>query len=243
MHPGSVYPVLGSQPERPEIKLIPRKDWAEVDLSHFVAEIMDQDGQGACNAFASVQALHVLRSIAGLPYVKLSPGNLYGRINGGRDAGSVLSDAIKTLEDEGVCTAATVPELQWRQRNWPPTWNEEAKKFRILEAWDCPSFDHLATAILLGFPVNLGILVGNNFNPGSDGWVPDYRGGGGGHAMCGIGLAFSRERNTWGIKVANSWGRRWGAGGFGIVPESYFKRTPFTDGWAIRGVVDPQGEW
>jgi len=243
MHPGAIYPVLGQDPNRPDVTVIPRNQWAEIDFSHLVPEILDQDGQGACNAFASVQTLHVLRNQAGLPYVKLSAGNLYGRINGGVDAGSLLSDAVRTLEKEGVCTADTVPELQWRRRSWPRGWEEEAKRFRILEAWDCPSFDHLATALLLGFPVNLGILVGNHFNPGSDGWVPDYRGGGGGHAMCGVGLLFHRERNAWGIKVANSWGKRWGRDGFGIVPESYFQRTPFTDGWAVRGAVDPQGAW
>jgi len=243
LHPGAIYPVLGQDPNRPDVNLIPRNQWSEIDLSHLVPEILDQDGQGACNAFASVQTVHVLRKQAGLPYVKLSAGNLYGRINGGVDAGSVLSDAIKTLEKEGVCTAATVPELQWRQRNWPATWKEEAKKFRILEAWDCPSFDHLASALLLGFPVNLGILVGNNFRPSSDGWLPDYRNGGGGHAMCGVGLLYHRERKTWGIKVANSWGKAWGQDGFAVVPESYFRSTPFTDGWAVRGCVDPLGEW
>jgi len=243
LHPGSVYPVLGQDPNRRDIQLIPRNQWAEIDCSHLVPEILDQDGQGACNAFASVQTLHVLRNQAGLPYVKLSAGNLYGRINGGVDAGSILSDAIQTLEKEGVCTAATVPELQWRQRNWPSTWKEEAKKFRILEAWDCPSFDHLASALLLGFPVNLGIMVGRNFTPQEDGWLPDYRGGGGGHAMCGVGLLYHRQRNTWGIKVANSWGREWGQGGFAIVPESYFKPLLFTDAWAVRGCVDPSGEW
>ncbi|HOV61668.1 MAG TPA: C1 family peptidase [Candidatus Hydrogenedentes bacterium] len=243
LHPGAVYPILGSDPARPEIRLIPRDEWAEIDLSHLVPEVLDQDGTNACNAFAAVQTLHVLRFEAGLPHVPLSPGNLYGRINGGVDGGSVLSDAIQALEKEGVCTAATVPELQWRQRSWPATWKEEAKKFRILEAFDCPSFDHLASAILLGFPVNLGILVGWKFKVQADGWLADYRGGGGGHAMCGVGLLYHRTRQTWGVKVVNSWGKDWGQGGFAVVPESYFGSSPFVDGWAVRGVVDPQGDW
>lgn len=243
MHPGAIYPVFGQQQDRPDIRLIPRPEWANIDFSHLVPEVLDQDRQNACNAFASIQALHVLRAQAGLPYVKLSPGNLYGRINGGRDAGSLLSDAIQALEKEGVCTVGTVPEFQWRPSRWPDTWREEAKKFRVLEAWDCPSFDHIASAIMLGFPVNLGILVGWNFRVRDDGWLDDYRGGGGGHAMCGVGLLYHRERRTWGIKVVNSWGREWGQDGFAVVPESYFKATPFADGWAVRGVVDPSGDW
>lgn len=236
--PGEIYPVFG---ERPGGRLIPRAEWREVDHSHLVTKILDQDGQGACNAFASVQALMCLRTEAGLPYVELSAGNLYGRINGGRDAGSTLGDAIQTLEREGVCKASTIGHLQWRKSTWPAGWQEEARRFRVLEAWDCPSFDHLASALQLGFFVNLGILVGGNFETDSDGWVPDRRGGGGGHAMCGVGLFRHPRTGRWGIKVANSWGTDWGLAGFGIVPESYFGGA-FTDGWAVRGLVDPTGE-
>lgn len=235
--PGEVFPVFD---ERPDVGLIRREEWKPRDFSHLVPKILDQDGTGACNAFASVQTLHVLRKEAGLPFVELSAGNLYGRINGGRDSGSVLADAVAELEKKGVCTAATVPQLEWRPARWSDDWVIEAPRFRILEAWDCPTFDHIASALQFGFPVNVGVLVGNNFSPGTDGWLPDYRSGGGGHAMCAVGLVHD-DRRGWGIKVANSWGPDWGAGGFGILPESYFKSTPFTDGWAVRGVVDPQG--
>jgi len=235
--PGAVYPVFG---ERPGGRVIPRAEWRPTDFRHLVAKILDQDGQGACNAFASVQALMVLRAMAGLPYVELSAGNLYGRINGGRDQGSTLADAIQKLEAEGVCKAATVPHLAWRPATWPSGWREEAKRFRVLEAWDCPTFDHLASAIQLGFAVNLGVLVGSNFEPGPDGWVPPRRGGGGGHAMCGVGLLRHPQSGRWGILVANSWGKAWGLGGYGVLDESYFGGA-WTDGWALRGAVDPTG--
>lgn len=238
---GSLYPVFGAA-DRPETQIIPRKDWASIDFRHLVPKILDQDGQGACNAFASIQALHVIRNMAGLPFVELSPGNLYGRINGGVDRGSVIADAVQQLEDVGVCKAATVPPLEWRRSRWPSTWKDEAKRFRILEAYDCPTFDHIASALLMGFPVNFGILVGNNFRPDETGWLPDYRSGGGGHAMCAVGLAYHPSRRTWGLITANSWGRDWGLDGFCIVPESYFQRTPFTDAWAVRGTTDPTGD-
>lgn len=234
--PGEAYPVFGS---RGPTRLIPRSEWREVDWSHFVDWVLDQGNTGACNAFAAVQCVHVLRRMAGLPPVRLSPGNLYGRINGGRDAGSTLVDSIRELEARGVCRAELVPELEWRPHRWPPEWQEDAKKFRVLEAWDCPSFNHMASAIQLGFPVNLGILIGNNFIPGSDGWIPPRSGAAGGHAMCGIGLL--RKGSSWGIKVVNSWGSRWGIRGFAVIPESYFSNTIWTDGWTIRLAVDPEG--
>ena len=239
--PGEVYPIFGEQPSRTRVHIIPRSEWKPLDFSHLVIKVLDQDGQGACNTFASVQALHVIRHQVGLPFVELSAGNLYGRINGGVDRGSVIADAILELEKNGVCPVDVVPHLEWRQRRWPSHWKEEAKKFRIVEAWDCPTFDHLASAILHGFPVNLSILVGSNFKPDPDGWLPDYRGGGGGHAMCGVGLVYDGKRG-WGIKVVNSWGQDWGLNGFAIVPESYFKSSPFTDAWAVRGMIDPKGD-
>lgn len=240
---GSLYPVFGEEPGRPGIHLIPRKEWSPIDNRHFVPKILDQDGTGACNAFAAVQTLHCIRSQAGLPFVELSAGNLYGRINGGVDRGSLISDAIQALEDVGVCKAETVGHLDWHRRKWPAQWKQEAARFRILEAWDCPTFDHQVSAILLGFFVNTGILVGYNFRPDPDtGWLPDYRGGRGGHAMCACGVAYDAKDNHWGLVVANSWGREWGIDGFAIVPESYYRVTPFNDAWAVRAVVDPIGD-
>jgi hypothetical protein len=234
--PGTVYPVFG---ERPTARLIPRAEWIPCDWSHFITRVLDQDGTGACNAFASVQAIHMLRAAAGLPYVELSAGNLYGRINGGRDAGSTLVDAIRELERRGVCRAALVGQLEWQPWRWPKNWQEDAIRFRVLEAWDCPTFDHIASAVQLGFGVNIGILIGTNFEPGTDGWVPDRKGRAGGHAMCAVGL--ERKGDVWGIKVVNSWGEKWGRKGYAIIPESYFRDVVWTDGWAVRVVVDPEG--
>lgn len=235
--PGEIYPLWGT---RPPAKIIPREDWTPVDWSHFVDKVLDQDGQGACNAFASVQAVHVLRRMLGLPFVELSAGNLYGRINGGRDAGSTLVDAIRELEKRGVCTAQTVPHLEWQQHRWPKGWEEEAKKFRVQEAYDCPIFDYIASALLCGFVVNVGIMIGHNFEPDRSGWIPPRRGEAGGHAMCAVGLL--RRGSEWGVKIVNSWGPSWGLDGFAIVPESYFRTPLWTDGWALRLVVDPKGE-
>ena len=156
------------------------------------------------------------------------------------DAGSYLSDAIAELLKNGVCRADLVPELQWRQRNWPSNWKEDARKFKALEAWDCPTFDHIASALQYGFPCDIGVNFSGTFDTNSDGWVP-YRPARGGHAMCAVGLIY-HDKYGWGVKVANSWGKNWGVNGFGILPEEFFTKSVFSDGWAVRGVVDPEGE-
>jgi len=235
---GAQFPLLADR-----IELIPESDWREVDWSHFVPEILNQDGIGACNAFAATSALRICRIMAGQPDVRLSPGHLYGRINGGRDQGSLLGDALEALMKEGVCTTDEVGELSWRKRDWPSGLEAISARYKITEAFDAPTFSHLATAILMGFVVDYGIMVGNAFDTDASGWVAEG-GGRGGHAMCGVGLARREKRGKtqWGIVTVNSWGKQWGRDGLGIVPSSYFANETFTDGWAVRVAVDPSEE-
>jgi hypothetical protein len=171
--------------------------------------------------------------------VDLSPGCLYGRINGGVDAGSMMGDALAELMQRGTPTEKTIGPLEWHPRRWPANWEAEAKKFCILEAYDCPTFDEIATVIQKGFLVDYGIMIGRRFEVGSDGWVYDQSGSGGGHAMCGVGLAY--KNGKWGIETANSWDYSWGDKGFAVVPESYFDGT-FNDAWAVRSVTSPSDE-
>ncbi len=235
---GDLFPVFSEK-----IELIPREDWQEVDYSEYIPEVLDQDGIGACNAFSSTSCLRICRVMAGQPDVRLSPGHLYGMINGGRDAGSLLGDALTTLMDVGACTTKEIGELAWRRRDWPAGVNDIARKYRIAEAFDSPRFQHLASGLQKRFLGNYGILVGSDFNTDASGWVAEGKGRGG-HAMCAVGLK-KRVKNgkvQWGILTLNSWGTRWGKSGLGIVPESYFDDSIFTDGWLVRAAISPSDE-
>lgn len=236
--PGELFPLLADK-----IQLLPREQWQPCDWRRYVREIRDQDGQGACNSFSSTTTLRGCRVMAGLADVRLSAGHLYGRINGGRDRGSLLGDALKVLLEEGCCTVDQIGELDWQRNKWPPGVEQIARKYKGHEAFDCPSFQAIGTALQCGFLVNYGILVGSDFKTDDEGWVYEA-GGRGGHAMCGVGLARRerRGRTQWGVITVNSWGERWGQNGIGIVPESYFSDTIFTDGWALRTAVDPSDE-
>src|SRR5262245_32811573 len=78
--------VYGDIPETP---MIQRAQWTEVTLEEFLPEVHDQDGVGACNCFATITCAEGCRNMQGLPPIALSPGWLYGRINGGHDNGSM----------------------------------------------------------------------------------------------------------------------------------------------------------
>jgi hypothetical protein len=224
------WAVYGTTPSTP---MIPRAQWREVDLEAYLPPVKDQDGLGACNAFATVTATEASREIAGLSYVKLSPGWLYGRINGGRDQGSTLEDGLAWMTGHGTCTSATVGDLSWRSN--PSKAAAEAKNFKVVEAYLCPTFDHMASALQQGFVVVEGLLWRDNFKPDADGWLPAQgRGGAGGHALCGYGLA--TRNGAWGIRTRNSWGVTWGNGGNCVIPEQLFDGQ-ISGYWAIRSVT------
>lgn len=230
--------LYGSTPDTP---LIPRSQWKEIDLSAYLPDVKDQDGVGACNAFATVTAVEATRNLHGLSYVRLSPGYLYGNINGGRDDGSMLEDGLAWMTQHGTCEAKTVPELSWRKSAWPAGAAAEAKQYVVLEAYLCPTFDHYASALQSGFFGIEGILWFHNFNVDRDGWLPSRGTGGyGGHALCGYGLA--QRNGVWGVRTRNSWGPRWGQGGNCVIPESLFSG-PVGGWWAVRATVQTPADW
>lgn len=222
----------------PTTPMIHRDKWKPISLKPWTSPVRDQDGIGSCNAHAIITALESCRRFAGLDTPLLSPGHLYGRINGGRDQGSTLEDGMAEIRDVGVCTAAKCPELEWRRRT--PESIDECKLYRMTEVWLCPTFDHLASAILSGYHCVIGIPWHDNFEPDRDGWLPSSpRGRSGGHALCRDGLA--QRGGQWGLDGPNSWGTRWGKDGYCVIPESLF-RGPIGGWWAARVSVQEDGD-
>lgn len=219
----------------PNVPLIPRSDWKEVDLSPYLPDVKDQDGVGACNAFAAVTALEGGRAQAGLPYVKLSPGYLYGNINGGTDQGSMLEDGMAWLIEHGTCASSVVGDLEWRKgRQRPQAARDQEKYFRVVEAYICPSFDAIASALQQGFFIVEGLMWYDDFAPDRDGWITSGRRGGGGHALCGYGTA--QRNGNWGVRTRNSWSTQWGVNGNCVLAEPLFGRE-IGGYWAVRSVV------
>lgn len=221
--------------DTPNTTLIPRGEWRPTTLRRFCPPIKDQDGIGACNAFASVTALEICRAMKGLPHVELSPGDLYRRVSGGRDRGSLPQDALRELMERGTCTARTVPPLDWRTVT--PEASREYPRFRITEALWCPTFDHAASAVMQGFALNVSVWWYRDDPVGDDGWMrPEGRGSRGGHSVAGISLDLRHD--FWGIGIQNSLTTRFGKDGYAILPERRVR-----DGaqdfriWAVRECV------
>lgn len=242
---GLTEPKLRDEPPfRQYVPIIPRNQWKERDNRRKVRRVFDQDGVGSCASEATVQGLEVVRFMGGNDPVDLSPGNLYGRVNGGSDNGSNLTANIEEIATRGVCTEAIVPHCDWQHWN-NPGWEESGRRYRALEVYavDRGVFDACGSAIMQGFCCTFGIRVGSNFRVDqATGWVGEYAASGfSGHGLLAIGLGKHPIGGQWGIQFVNSWSEGWGWGGFAWLPESYFDSYQY-DGYAIRAAVDPTGD-
>lgn len=229
---------FGSTPNTP---IIPRAQWKPVDLGAFLPPVHDQDGRGQCASSAACTAFEACRRQAGLPYVYASAGDLYSRVNGGRDQGSFLEDNLQELLTNGVATVASVPYVWDGRRYNTAAIVAERRNFRVVEAYLCTSFDAMASAVQQGFFVEHGLMWFDNFRPDADGWLPAAgRGGMGGHALCGYGLV--QRNGVWGIRTRNSWSEGWGVAGNCVIPESLFDRD-ISGYWAVRAVVQTRTDF
>lgn len=206
------WPVVG---DPGTAQLVPREKWVPLDLSGLKPELVNQNGIGMCCSCATVNALELARSVAGLPRVALSGGDLYKRVSGGVDRGSLLEDNLKELLDRGIAPVSVVPFLDWRGNH--PAAAAERPKYRGLEAWQCPTVDHVGSALQAGFPVVIGYWHHQYDPPGPGGWMTNPGGRRGGHSVCLYGVVTDSGR--WGFKFPNHWGN-WGDHGYGVLPES-----------------------
>lgn len=225
--------------------LIARDRWSDMDLSPFLHPVWNQGGHGSCVGHGSATAFHVAFAIAGgtIPPSGFSPTSLYALINGGRDRGAIVSDAMTALMRHGLCLMSEVPESVIYERQIPEAAKATRKRFRVHDAYHCETFDAIGSALQLGFPVSFGIMLPGRFNNLDVEGVCGLGGGRlGGHCMAAYGTKRLAD-GRWAVRVRNSWGTRWGRGGDCLLVEEHFGRD--CDAFAIRAdlsdPMDPNG--
>lgn len=225
----------------PSVRVIPRSEWKDKELTHFFDGIDDQNGHGACAGFAAEVGAHVSKNLHGGIRRKFSPWFNYAMVNGGQDQGAIVSDLMKSMRDIGLALDETVPDKAWHKRMIPKEAYEDAKRFRLHQAYELSTFDEVVSAVLQNFPVVFGVMIGNRFSPDGEGVVPNWDGANvGGHAMPAIGVKF--VRNQCRLVVPNSWSERWGLRGFCYMNESYFRGQRWgLDAFAVQTMAsDPE---
>lgn len=202
-----------------DVPLLPAAEIVDHEIDGLVPRIVDQGRQNSCCPSAAVGLFELVRELMGLPHVELSQGSLYGRINDGRDQGATIDSALIELMREGVCPTSVIDQYEWHPSRWPANWREVAADYKVREAFDCPTLQHIYSCTMRAMPVLLGVF-----------WT-----GGGGHAIYAVG------RKAGKVKIVNSWAVRWGEQGRGYLPESQVERGIRTFGaWGCR-IVTPSG--
>lgn len=227
------------------IPLIDRKDWRPFSRHRKIVPILDQGQYGSCNGHAWVTALMRARAAANFEFQLLSACFLYALINGGRDAGSNIGEGATALKTTGTCLESQGPEGKILKRQYTAAqWQDglaTAARFKLAEVYSFTTFDEAVTAALLGFHLNLSVLVAGSWNNlDKDGRVPAYRGVGNHAVGGGDGLFFASNGEPL-LDMTNSWGLRWGMDGRFRIGEATISHQPYFEGCAIKAVAhDPK---
>jgi len=196
---GDRWPILEDQ-----LTEIPEADWPELieqqrSMEWLVWEVLNQKSTNSCTANATAQGIETICNRQAKQQIPLSQASIYKMINGGRDAGSSIDDALEQIATDGALPADTAenkarfahtfPRLDWRA-SLPDGWRETAGLFKGLEWFDIGGARGLVTAVLLGHPV----VTGRD-----------------GHALCYLAVVRLPD-GSFALVYVNSWGQ-WGVAG------------------------------
>jgi len=199
----------------------------EVDLSARFPTPGDQGQQSSCTAWATGYAMRSYYEGKrrnwnfSSPGQIISPAYIYNRLHGFRgtcDTGTPISDALDLLKTAGAPTLSEYPYLENDcSRPANPEQVRSGSEFRISgwSAVDSKKPDDAKGQLARGNPVVFGMDVSDQFENLTGPAIYDDTTSPrtGGHAMVLVGYSERRQA----FKVMNSWGTRWGDGGFGWV--------------------------
>lgn len=189
--------------------LIPRDKWKPINRRKELDAkfILDQRSSSACSGYSAAHLLMRLRELRGMTFQKLSGSFVYAQINGGKDNGSVIVEAGKSLEEDGTCLEAEFNFPKIFNKDVTAEMRETAKRFKLLNFLTCDTFDEAGTAIQMGFMLQFPLQVGSNFEKFDNGFAGLAKGYGN-HSVGADGMDFIS--NKWGLDVPNTWGGMWG---------------------------------
>jgi len=215
---------------------------SKVDLSEYMPPVGNQGPQGSCVAWSTAYATksyqEYLERKGKVSSWKLStddkapnynaifsPAFIYNQINGGRDDGSSISDAMSLVVDKGVPIWNAMPYNSKDFKSQP-----SSNALKIASQYKAKEFmrvrynepDEIKAQLSKGRPVVVGILIYENFYNLKGKEVYNKAGGAplGGHAITIVGYNDSDKT----FKFINSWSEQWGDKGYGYIDYKWFSR-------------------
>jgi hypothetical protein len=204
--------------------------------------ISNQRSTNACNGHSTARTLSRAHYLRTGDKVLLSGADAYSQMNGGRDSGSTLGDAMKVVQN-GVATEETVPWNLIFSRQIPAAALEERKRFRGFEVYAVDEEEELATGLLMGFVGIVGVHVTRSYHQQDSDGVCRGGNGPGNHSVGVQDLRLLNGRILY--DQPNSWGNGWGDGGFTWLEWDRQLRecVRYHRYWLLRSTLDdPKGD-
>ncbi len=227
---------------------------SEVDLSPNMPPVGNQGMQGSCVAWSTgyanksyhefierkdSQNWKYTQNGAPNPKVLFSPAFIYNQINGGKDNGSSIHDAMSLIVSRGALTLDLMPyDVNNYTRQPSPDQLQFASKFKAKEfqkvRYNDPS--EIKAQLAQNRPVVVGILVDEGFNDlrGKTIYKEQKGQSFGGHAITIVGY----NDSTNAFKFQNSWGTTWGDNGFGYIDYRFLAKV-CKSAYVMVDIIDP----
>lgn len=196
------------------LDVIPRSQWAQMLEAQEAAkstlldlrksrgiQSLSQNGTSFCWINAPTQAIHYVRARMGQRKVLFSPASAGAPIKGFRNQGGWGSQGAEWIAEHGICPQEVWPANAIKREYYTEENKKIAAKYRITDWCELKprSFDELATCMLLGLPVAIGL----------NWWS---------HEVLAVGLAC--KDGKWFLPIDNSWGPGYGENGIGLLTEA-----------------------
>jgi len=218
-----------------------------VDVTALCPPIYDQGQLGSCTAQAIAGALQFDQMKQAQADV-FTPSRLFIYYNErvientvDEDAGAMIRDGIKSVAKQGAPHEKLWPYLVSKFRTKPiaAAYTDAELHEAILYQRVQQTEPQMKACLASGYPFVLGFSVYESFESAAaarTGNVPMPKASEtllGGHAVLAVGYDEPSRR----FLIRNSWGKSWGAGGYGTMPYDYVLDDDLTaDLWTIKQV-------
>ncbi|QKW25493.1 C1 family peptidase [Streptomyces seoulensis] len=217
------------------------------DLTKYALSPGDQGQVGSCVTWATgYSAYGILMNEQGIQGAPMAPMYIYSQIAKGDDEGTTAAVALPMEQKQGIDTQSDYWQGTEDYTTQPDSGERANAAHYKLSGYTRLSISGTAAqsdiekAISQGQPVAIGFTAHQSFEdlnsttaanytyvPGSSISDPVI----GGHEVTIVGY------NTKGVKIENSWGTNWGAGGYFTVPWKFFTTSNVNEVHAVGKLV------
>lgn len=207
--------------------------------------IRNQRHFGSCNGWSPAGILSRMRFLRGEghEYVSLSGADAYSQMNGGRDNGSLLVDAMRIIEANGIAPESMVPWDQIYTHQISAAAKAARARFKGFATYAVDTEEELATALLLGRMAVVAVHATDSFMRQDGDGVNLGVNGVGNHSVFVQDVRVQRD-GTLNYDMGNSWDVTFCSGGYTWLtfPRHLRETIKHHRFWVLASTTDDQGD-